>query len=391
MAERSKQLITLSLALLLLGGCVSGTTAYFRKIDADIDGIMRGKYPVSDSIGKDVNCYRFDYDGVGKLLKIKYLRSAISELSDLPYGATQVRFKYSDESEKKIFLNSRGKVIGFECLELRNNQPVTISSYGSTGNLDERYALIRNENGQVSRINFLNEKDDRISNTEGFYEVRYRYDNRGNKSEVSFCAADGQRQEIEGLGFAIAQYEYDDYGNTVEERFYGADEKPKEIKGDGAALVSSTYDGNGNIIERRQYGIDGKLKENRSGRAFWRFKYNDRGDRVEVKCYGANEQLNEGKAGWAILRLTYDYKKNHQESRFYGADGTPKSNSMGTAILLNQYDPNGNQKETRFLGINGQLKENNKRVAIIRYEYDQEGKETKTIYFDRNGRVIKEE
>ena len=43
MTRRSKHIMSLSVALLLLGGCVCGKTAYFRKVDADIDGGAQGE------------------------------------------------------------------------------------------------------------------------------------------------------------------------------------------------------------------------------------------------------------------------------------------------------------------------------------------------------------
>jgi hypothetical protein len=375
--------------LLLLGGCICGKTTYFRKVDVDIDGtVIRGKYPVSESIAKDVDCSRFDYDHAGKLLKINYLRATMSNLFPngyLPYGATQVRFQYSDVSEKRTFLNSKGNVIGSQVSELRNSQPTSISIYNATGRLDERYLLIRNEKGQVSRKIFLSENGERISNADGIYEERYEYDAKNNKREIRLYASDGRLKEDETFGIAIIQKEYDDYGNVVEMRSYGADGNPKEDKIWGYALRCSRYDEKGNVIEERYYGIDGKLKERLGGVAIERIKYNDRGDRVETRWYGTNEQLT------AIARTTYDYEQNRMERRYYGSDETLVEDSNGIAIMVAQHDSDGNVKEVRYLGIDGQLKDNNRGFAIIRYEFDQEGKETKAIYLDKIGRVTKED
>jgi hypothetical protein len=150
-------------------------------------------------------------------------------------------------------------VVGFarQTKVYQGGREIERSFYGLDGELmvEPDYKFARqtrayNSDGRLSEEAFYDESLNLIVSCEGYAKVKYSYDNRGNKTDVSYFGADGQFMAYGAWdgwsGVARMVFEYNEHGQTAVQYLFGGDGKllPR------CAITSFSYDSKGSERSR---------------------------------------------------------------------------------------------------------------------------------------------
>jgi hypothetical protein len=128
-----------------------------------------------------------------------------------------------------------------------------------------------------------------VRRTDGYWQVRNKYDERGNNTELAAFDVDGK--PVLYLGdHAVVRRSFDARNNLIEESTFEVDGNPKLNK-DGVAIARWDYDARDRVREMRSYGLDAKLVRNKSGYAVARSEYNTYGEVVHRTLLDENERV----------------------------------------------------------------------------------------------------
>ncbi len=293
--------------VLIINAFAAGKTEFYRQISIDGGFNLVGRYPVSESEGKQGASYRFTYGDNG-LDKVEYLINGLMKENDLYFGAGQIKIEYSDNGwEKRSYFNYRGKptrdvVSGAYSVRIKRdeeNNTISLFNYNKTGNLvKDKYGVahylcyLDDQGRRASSIRF-DVSGNRVTDKEGFYELVSKYDDNGNVVEQMNYGKDGKLMEDE-LFFAMIKREYDEKGNIVHETFHGVDGELKLHSIAGVAMVDREFDDQGRITMERYYGIDEtpreRVKYSGFSYAMIRFNYGADGELKKIVYLDRNER-----------------------------------------------------------------------------------------------------
>jgi len=351
----------------LFFGCTPATIRHFWKVDLNAGYSMVGKHPVPDDEVARVNAYRIEYNGRHQPVNIKYLKMGMlsTDPSFLGNEVAQVAFDYTENSEKRVFLDALEKPVYSLRLDSEvEHQTGRLTFFDKRGKLLEMngvatYVWTFDAKGRIVRSIHLDAQSRRISDSSGVFEARWHYDDTGCVAEERYYGEDGTLTASRGTSVAIVRRTYDDHENKIEERYYGTRETLTNDESWGVAIIQYEYDDRGNIIAQSFYDTQELPVESRGGAATWRFVYDEAGNRIETRWYGSNGRLKKNSSGVAIYRVEYDEQGRYKTGRFYDADGNLTKSAQG--------------------------------YAVIQREYDAEGKVSRTIFLDESNRIIRQE
>lgn len=321
-----RNILHLTSVLLIVGLTVNAagkkSDAYFRHLSLDSKLAYVGKYAVDEKYAKETNCYHFQYDDMGKLETIEYLKSGKLQ-SDISFGVAQTKIEYTDNYEKRTFYNAKGKptadaVSGVYSVRVKYNESthlLSLFNYDKKGFLTKdkysvtQYAWLLDNDGKRLKSMRMDRTGTRIVDNEGFYELRAKYDEQGKLLELANYGKDGKLMGNKGK-VSILHKKYDEKGNILEEAYLSDKGELVNHTVNKIAVSQIRYDNNGNMTETKYMGSDEQLKEDKSGVAVTRWKYDSSGNLIEESYYGIDEQPKERKAGenlsYAAVRWKYD-------------------------------------------------------------------------------------
>ena len=152
-------------------------------------------------------------------------------------------------------------------------------------------------------------------------------------------------------GYAKWVSKYDERGNRTEVSYYGIDGKPCLHK-DGNAKWVSKYDERGNETETSFYGIDGNLCLCNYGYAKFTAQYDDRGNQIATFFYGVDGELCLNIYGYSIQIIECNDRCLVTELSYYDTERKPV-NVRGYFKEVRIYDKNNNVKETVYYDKEG--------------------------------------
>lgn len=353
-------------------------------LDYDENGFLTELRYVSNPAYNDVASdadgvagYRYERDGLGRVVKLWYL-AYVGERGSARYsedyavvglknGVSGISFGYNEQNElaEYSYLNKDGEPIrnsrGFSGAKLRcdaHHNPIETRFYDVAGNAVRQaggfavYALDYDEHGCRIASHFYSTAEAPALNTDGYAEARVRYDAGGRVLEAVFLGTDGEPVQIVD-GYASTSYLYDRAGRLVEQSWFGADGSPV-LNAEGCAMQRWAYDENGRIVQTSYYGVDGKPCLTKDGLAEKRLTLDAQGRCLRFCCYGTDGAPCLTRDGYSVFEQQYDELGNLEALRFFGTDGAPIAITEGYAEVRRVFDERGNPVIEQYFGENGE-------------------------------------
>lgn len=316
--------VVLVASLTVSAGGKNTSDAFFRQISLDSKLGFVGKYPVDEKYSRENNCYHFSYDGTGKLMIVEYWRSGKLQ-KDLALGIAQIKIENTDGYEKRTYYNEKGKpsadlISGVYSVRIKydeNTHLLSLFNYDKKGQLTKdkynvtQYAWLLDNDGKRLKSMRMDKTGTRIIDNEGFYELRAKYDDKGNLVELANYGKNGKLMENCGKVSSLHK-KYDDKGNILEEAYLSDKGELVNHTISRIAVTQIKYDDNGNIVETKYLGSDEQMKEDKSGIALTKWKYDSTGNLVEESYYGIDEQPKERKINENLSYAVVKWKYNGQ-------------------------------------------------------------------------------
>ena len=313
------------------------------------------------------------------------------------YGAYSIRYKVGTEGEscKIAYLYNKDG----EQADTGQGYAQMFFSYDDKGNLSE--------------VGYANTNGERVTTVNNEYETRFKYEKNKKPVEIANYGKDGSLL-ADKTGIAKQVYKFDSLGRTSEVKHYGTDDSLKEKAGENlsfdekvitalsaGATTKYSYDENRMLPSRISfYGKD----EQPLGIKAWgniasyEFKYTPSGQIAEISSFGTDDSpmpLDKNTIGDNVVKIVFVYDDSGNMSRmsFYGKD-----DHMVVASLLNaseerrKYDGKRRVTEFAYFGTGEDAIDINKdgikyhRVAI---EYNDDDEVTKQTYYDKSGKEVK--
>ena len=338
--------------------------------------------------------YECDYDKYGNRLSIKYLDSDNHKVTSKSNGVAGYRYYYKNGlMEKRESIGIDGSIVydtdGYAILKYKydNNGYVTQISY-----CDANEQLSPVDNG-IASISYENNKN-------GTVLMMKNYDLDGNLKLNSFGYA-GTVAAVDSVGNVIEfrtygtdwtpclnnerssghKCEYNSLGLIAEQINIGIDDNPVlDIKGHYRVVYS--YDDKSNLSRLAYYDAEGKnLFLDNDGVAGYEYKYDDYGNIIEKVAFDENANACDSKDGVCKIANTYDDSGNLIKIRYLNSKGKL---IIGIAGQNYVYDERGNVLEEMSVDENETLASG---TLLKKYSYDNHDNVVEESYFDHYGRA----
>ncbi len=237
---------------------------------------------------------------------------------------------------------------------------------------------VRNANGVMTAVRYLDLRSEPIRNPDGFAELRLEYNARGNITRTRYLGVDN-KPTLHKDGNAEFRQEYDERGNIIRACYIGADGKPTFLK-NGFAELRQEFDERGNVTRTCFLDIDGKPTLHKYGYTDVRQEYDKRGNLTREWYIGVDGKPTLHKDGYAELRQEFDERGNVTRQCYFDVEGNPTSHKDAHSELCTEYDERGNVTRRFYLGVDGKPSLHKDGFAEIRQEFDERGNVTHWWY-----------
>ena len=434
--------LLISLFVLMSASALHGQTVkYYRFVS--YNGQHQYEFRMSVS-GKDTalsNLYRVTYDQEGRLTRWDYLKALRPEL-DPAFNVASVAVTYEGEFQRHSYLDPQGRPksgTGGEYSEKFKTKPNSTSvvnfQYDRRGRLIEndgngcsRYLWTLDTSGRHIQQYCLDSKGNKVSDSRGIYETKFKYDSKGRFLQTASYHKDGRP----GKGVSRIDISYDNASNPIEYRYsdslgliregyatirYEYDKngyltRSQQETSEGLLIAAYSYlwDQYGNLAESREYGADGELI---SEYAISRNSYNSRNQIVEsitsdwsgiIQSYlrytydvngllAESVTLNGGERpminglGYAKITYSYDSKGQVEYESLTDTLGLPINGDEGYAYKFWKWRDDGQVSEVAYYNVKKELviPATEARAAAITWEYDAYGDFVGAYYYDAKG------
>ncbi len=318
--------------------------------------------------------------------------------------------EFSGENYNRIdFMNPPDKGGGSSALRARSSGMTEI----------RRYALTRNENGFVVRVDFkrypgvdevntldengnygyeyevdsigqilakyfIDENLQRVPLRKGLASIRYTYDALGGIVREQYLKIDGQ-PHFTTFGGAETRRTFDAYGNNIAESYYDGAGQPCIAPYYGYATFKTIYDERGNKTEQSYYDVKDSLCMSANHCALLTQQFNDRGDCIEIAYFGKDRKPCVDIQGFARVEQKHDAYGRIIGMYYYGVDGKPCVSELGYASVIKKYDERGNVIEDSYYGVDGKPCLRELGCAKIQWKYDERNYLIEETYYDVDG------
>ena len=281
---------------------------------------------------------------------------------------------------------------GYACVRYTNKREETIEKYFDTEGLPFQVSggyygkrVARDGRGNITEIEYLDEKGNRTLNRKGYALVGITYYGFGEVRTITYYGLNKKAVTVPSLGYASV---YSEYSNkTMTSRTF-RDTKGNPVDcADGYAIVKQKVDKRFRVLSIRYDHADGKPATGPDG---WFRCVKDRDDKgriTSIKYYDTNEQLTDRGAGYAWEEYTYEGDSIVKLTRRNLNDATV-TDSAGVATLVREMKDGRVVKES-FLDSEGKRTNNRLGVGAVVYSYDYQGGLEKVMYQDTEGNPAK--
>ena len=350
------------------------TPKYYFNIDLDSRYQFTGTGQLTEEQAQQANCYRFAFNGDGRLEQIEYRRAGRAA-PDSAYGVSQIDLEYEQGIERRWFRDSHSNL-------RKNNEGVygeelTLDAAGNPTaitNLDDSGGHMRDENGVVQYVRVLDPSGrvassrriglfgTTITDDSGFFERRWTYDATGRAIEIGNYDDHGDLLDNNnGVALIRSIYTiYPDSLHTIESYFdstslataeknTGVHQRQRVFDQRGFLIDEAFFDSTGAPTTYVEPGVgDTRVHERK-------MTYDDLGNLVQEEYFDINGHAVDER-GPEIARIDYKYNAENRvsEELFSGDDGKPQINpEVGAAMVRQEYDDHGHIVHQVFLDGQG--------------------------------------
>ena len=342
--------------------------------------------------------YKIIYDKCGKVL---YKMDYDGDLNT-------VTFRLNDKYGTEMYLSS-------STTDLTNSSSMIESRSGIS-----RYLLQFDENGYLTRINYVGQGNVPRGDADNVYGLEYEHDVKGRITVERFLGADDKitcnkiglaikefeydkdnncikasyfntehKASDDGNGATVYKFEHDEYGNRISQTHWTIDDKPTVLKGSGIYGVRSIFDDHGCNVRSEFVDKDGKLMFNNAGYCVTVSEFDENG--FETKKYFLDDKEKRVAAQYdnnAFGMLTTKNNEHGQtlEFAFFDEFGNKIENSTGYHKRVYEYDSLGNETSCKYYSSNGKPCKYRGFESESKYKYDEFNRVVEISYFDENGK-----
>lgn len=392
---------------------------YYRKITRNAWHQFEGSYPIDSLLALKTKHYRFYYKD-DKISRIESWLRKEPTLDD-ELNIFSLNFSYNEDIEvhKYCDLNthetvSSDGIYGQKIEHIKNtmivinldkNEMITNNKLG-IGKIE--WELDHKKRKEIGKI--YDSKGNRITDIEGFYTIKYRYDKYDNLIESGNYDGNNKRKPIKN-GIAFYKYGYDANQNLISINGYNEKSMLRAFE-NNVAIADRRFDLNGNITRESIKNAKGKLILNDKHQAISYYTYDEYGNIVIEAYFGLNKNLaiSDEKIGCLIrmydsigqvieinnydaykqplndiegkCKASYSYNKNDlidKESHYF-ADSLLKLNYLKT--IKYEYDSSKNITSETWFNEQGELKPDTNGICISKFEYDSNNNVSTVSYFN---------
>lgn len=429
------RVLFIPLVAILLIGCQAKKPTYYKVVKFGADYSITAKFPISDTLGQKINCYRFTYDKTGRILSVEYYKHGKPAVDNY-LSVFKMSVEYFPKREIRTFYGINGNpmqcysgafsdVIKFD----ENNHPKLLLNYNRRGelmldnNYTAQYLWSTDNKGRIISEKYFKANGEKTRNADLASETKFAYDNndhmvergnygddgqifstrkgipvftrfvydkQGNIVEKSFYNADNLPMRGDD-GAAFVKYSFNAFGNVTKEAFFGANELPVKADKYGASKIEYSFNEYGDKTEERYYGLTGALVGRRDfGPAIIKWEYDDSGNMVKESYFDGKNKLMLSRDNLKIagLNIKYGSNRNKIEESYFDVFGKIAERSdLSIAKMVRVYDNRGNLLEEKTYGMDNKLKDaSDYGVGLIKYTYDDYGNVIGIGYFGANGK-----
>lgn len=303
--------------------------------------IERGTHPLTPEEAKNINSYKFTYDGSGRLMSVEFVRND-SLLDYSSMGAAKITYRYDGNMQYKYFFDKK-------------NQPA--------------------EQG-------------------GVFACQYALDSKGNRVGLMFLSKDGMMIENRNKIHSWVWNVLPD-GMVREQRY--------NLKGEEVVMnpfcpfyeLRFTYNDKGYPVRMANYMADTLYNctaENCGdiGVSYFSFTPNENGDVEKFEVFNVTGQMSNLYWGWSKRISKYDPNGYVTETAYFDQDNEYVGGKL-VPVTRYTYDDHGAVTTIKSFDKDGNLINNPENgIATTEYRYDDKGNRTETIKLDKDNNPVKE-
>lgn len=337
---------------------------------------LEGSVPLKKDVALNRNHYRFVYDEAHQLKSVAFYNGETprkpNHTANLFMLSHQIKFSYTDSTEHIYFYDREGK----ETAVLGNCR-----SFSYT--IDQR--------GYRKSLHFLDQDENRITNSWGIYQYQWTYQDDGSVIEERQDQA-GERVAIRpGFEFYRLKLNFNHLGQIA--RMQNIDENGNLVENtSGASQDVISTNAEGNFLTWNVLNNSNQLeKGNGPNVAMGKQAFNDYG--YEQQLIHFDEKGNRIYSAYGICesRTTFDDFGNLSERRFYDKEGKEGVHlEAGYHKLKVKWSKDGNRRNsiTYFNQENQAVHHKSRGYHKVKYTYNSQNRLVKISYLDMNEELI---
>lgn len=337
---------------------------------------LNGSVPLSKEEAMKRNHYRFFYNDKHKLVAVSFFNGNTpknpNHTANLFTLAHSMKFDYGDQSETISFYNKRGepgKVLG-NC---------------------SRFVYTYNDLGFRNSLYFLNDQNERLTNSWGIYEYKWEYLDDGSVIEERHDRTGNQVSIRPGFEFHRLRLYFNPSGHIALMQNIDSDGNLVE-NNSGASQDRLTTNSEGNFLEWNVLNNRNELeKGNGPNVAIGKQTFNKYGYEVSLEHQDEKGQIIASHYGIYKSKTEFDQFGNIRERSFFNEDGLPATHkNAGYHRLVITWDEEGNRRKTlRYFDIKGDPSAHATRgYHKVAYQYDDQEQLIKISYLSTTGELI---
>ena len=379
--------------------------------------------------------YNVEFNEQNKLTKITAMQGGTpisvewQDIFNQKFQFSSVTIEYTNNQKRYNFRNSRmaaapgyynAYTIGYKIGDNEKNPPVAYlyDKEGNQSNMGNGYAQMfftYDSDGNLIKIAFADDGGNRVTNTNGEYELQIKYDKKFNVPvEISNFGKDGSLK-VAANGIAKTIFKLDDKGRIVEVDHFGSDEMLKDKNNvifelnksltsvSAAAITRYTYDGETDRVKKISFlGKD----EQAEGIKDWgnisslEFTYTPEGWISSISSFATDDSpipIAKNLFGDNVVKLEMERDNfgNLSKMIFYGRENNPvTSANLGAAERRYRYDEKRRETGQEYYGTGGdKIEINDKGFNYHGFtkEYNDDDEITAIIYYDKNANEVRRE
>ncbi len=337
---------------------------------------IEGSVPLRKEVALSRNHYRFVFDEFYQLKSIAFYNGETprkpNHTANLFMLSHQIKFSYTDSTEHMFFFDSEGKVTAV----LGN-----CSSFSYT--IDER--------GYRKSLHFLDQDENRITNSWGIYQYQWSYQEDGSVIEERQDQAGESVAIRPGFEFYRLKLNFNHLGQIA--RMQNIDENGELIENSSGASQDVIYTNHeGNFLSWKVLNNSSDLeKGNGPNVALGRQFFNEFGYERQLIHFDENGSRIYSAYGICESRTEFDEFGNISERRFYDIEGNRGVHLEADYHLLKiEWSKDGNRRiSLSYFTVKDQAVLHNSRgYHQVKYKYSSQNKLIRMSYLNDKGVLI---